>query len=297
MTLPQVLDLTSDALALLPAAIAMWITLRVLRFPDLSIEYAVAFAAFVFVAAGRNQGDWRLALGATLGAGLLLACCMGLLVEYGRLPGILVALVAAYALYSLSLLVLGAPNASVDAPISVVNRFGGDTRLTSASFRLMLPGAVAIPATLLNAWLVSTVMGQNVVAVGANRLAAQRCGIPAHRLAVCGMSWAGVLVGLSGFLAAQTGGYVDIGMGTGLLAVFLIAISVARAATALLAPTSQGARRFQFELFFLGLAMIGTRFLVAIALKMAVSPAAVRLVVAIELLALAVLLRRHVTDL
>jgi putative ABC transport system permease protein len=137
-----------------------------------------------------------------------------------RIHAVLVSLIAAYAYYSLALVLLGSPNVYFGDRIQPSSPF-----VAGAFAAFIFGGAVAALGVLAR-----TRWGLKVIASGSNPELAQR-----HRLNPVwwqgvGLGFAFSFVTVAGALFAWRVGYVDVGSGSGLLLIGIFVVLVARAA-------------------------------------------------------------------
>lgn len=205
--------------------IGLFLTFRILDFPDMTVEGTFPFGAAVAVSAITHgvAPIWAtlLAVLAGMAAGLI----TGLLTTKGHIPVLLAGILVMTGLFSINLRVMGRANLSL---INQPNLFGARwLSALPAYFDSVVVGllVVIIIVTLLIGFL-NTQVGQGFIAAGDNATMARSLGInPDHQM-LLGLVVGNGLVGLAGALLAQNNGYADVNMGIGVIVIGLAAIII-----------------------------------------------------------------------
>lgn len=206
-------------------AIGVYLSFRVLDFPDLTVDGSFPLgAAVATVAITSGWSPWLATLLAVLagfGAGVVTAQLHIRLKILHLLASILVML----ALYSINLRIMGRPNMPL---------LNADTVFDPVR-ALPVPGYVAVPIAMVLVvilakfaldWFLSTEIGLGLRAAGANERMASAQGIDRNRMLPLGLGISNGFVGLAGALFAQSQGFADVGMGVGIIIVGLAAVIV-----------------------------------------------------------------------
>lgn len=204
-------------------ALGIFLSFRVLQFPDLTVDGSFPLGAAVaatLIVSGWNP--WLATLAALLAgaaAGLVTAW---LNVRLGIIH-LLASILTMIALYSVNLRIMGRPNISLLMEPTVF------TPLEA----LPLPGYVRLPLVLLGVvllvkWLLDRFLaserGLAMRATGMNPRMARAQGIRTGGAVLLGMALSNALVGLAGALFAQSQGSADVTMGVGVIVVGLAAV-------------------------------------------------------------------------
>lgn len=209
--------------------IGLFLTFRILDFPDMTVEGTFPFGAAVAVALISHGFSPVFGLVGAFVAGLLAGLTTGLLYTKGHVPILLAGILVMTALYSINLRVLGRSN------LSLLNK----PNLFSASFLKNLPpyfdsivlGVVfCVIVVLLVIWFLQTDLGQAFIATGDNENMARSLGIHTDNMKIMGLMVANGFIGLAGGLIAQNNGYADVNMGVGVIVIGLAAIIVGEVA-------------------------------------------------------------------
>ena len=263
-------------------ALGVYITFRVLNFPDLTVDGS--FTTGAAVAASGIIGGLP-PLGATvLGmvAGALAGLVTGLLHTKGNINPLLAGILTQIALYSINLRIMGRAN----LPLLRTDTLLSDLRNaglfgTWASVGVFL--AVVLLIKLVVDWFLSTDTGLAMMATGDNERMIRAQGVSTDAMKNLGLVISNGLVGLSGALMAQYQGYADIGMGIGLIVAGLASVIVGQAVL----PS----RHFWVMTFAVVLGSVIYREVIQLALTVGFDPNDMKLVSAL-LVILALLLPR-----
>ena len=197
-------------------SIGVYITYKILDFPDLSVEGTFPLGAFVFakfILLGASPGT------ATLMA--LLAGAAGGLVTYTlnirfRIKAILAGILTMTLLYSVNLRINGKSNIGLSSFETIFDSFGKMTVLIVVVFAVKL---------LMDRFLKSET-GYLLIATGDNETLVKSLGQNSDRYKMMGLMISNSLVSLSGALMAQSQGFVDITMGNSIIVVALASIII-----------------------------------------------------------------------
>ncbi len=207
-------------------ALGVYISFRILRFPDLSVDgtfpLGAALAATMIVG-GRDPFTASLA---AAGAGAVAGAFTGILSTKFRIQGLLAGVLTMTMLYSLNLRIMGRPNVSLLGRPSAL-------RATAEWLPFPPPWAVlaaamlaALAAKLLVDLFFRTELGLTLRAAGGNPRLVQAYGANPGNMVVLGLAVSNGLVALSGALAAQYSGFADVNMGVGTIVAGLAAVIV-----------------------------------------------------------------------
>jgi putative ABC transport system permease protein len=206
-------------------ALGVYLSFRVLSFPDLTVDGSFPLGAAV--AATAITGG----LGAWLGTGLamLAGAVAGLLTAVlnvrFKILHLLASILTMIALYSINLRIMGRPNIALLGETTVLTPVEELGLWAPLARPLFLAVLVAACAGLLIRFLRSEV-GLAMRATGVNPRMAEAQGIAVGAVTCLGMALSNALVALAGALFAQANGFADITIGTGTIVVGLAAVIV-----------------------------------------------------------------------
>ena len=206
-------------------ALGVYISFRLLRFPDLTVDGSFPLGGAVcavLIAAGINP--WLATLAATA-AGAIAGTITGWLNVKLKIMDLLASILMMIALYSVNLRIMGGPNVRLINDPTILNMLQPE-RVDDYIFRPLLLGLIVIAAKLLLDWFFATERGLAIRATGSNARMARAQGVNTGGMVLLGMAISNALVGLAGAMFVQTQGGSDISMGIGTIVIGLAAVIV-----------------------------------------------------------------------
>lgn len=211
-------------------AIGVYITYKILDFPDLSVDGSIGTGGAVAVVLILNGVPVWAALLAAFASGCLAGLVTGLLNTLLGIPGILAGILTQIGLYSVNLAILGGANKSIS-----VDQFNLllSLRRTAVSngfavYGLEVAKCLIIVAVIIAAlyWFFGTEYGFTIRATGCNSNMSRAQGINTKKSTVIALVLSNGLVGLCGGLLAQYQGFADVNMGRGAIVIGLAAVII-----------------------------------------------------------------------
>ncbi|MDP8924881.1 MAG: ABC transporter permease [Chloroflexota bacterium] len=271
------------ALGLAFAAIALgvFVTFRVLAFPDLTVDGSFPLGAAVSAILLVRGWDPWLTLPPAAAAGALAGMVTATLNSRLGINGLLAGILVSIALWTVNLRVMedraNVPLLAVDTVLTPLRPYLADPNLRATAVFVLLIGVLGL---LLN-WLLHTDLGLALRATGDNEKMVRAQGIDADRMRLIGLGLANALAALSGALVAQYQGYADVQMGLGMI--------VAGLASVIIGETLLRPRSVATTIVAVVIGSIVYRGVIAAALFVGLGPTDMRLVTSlIVILALAV---------
>ena len=206
-------------------ALGVYISFRLLRFPDLTVDGSSPLGGAVcavMIVAGFNP--WIATLGATL-AGAAAGLVTGWLNVKLKIMDLLASILMMTALYSINLRVMNGPNVPLIAEPTLFTQLQPDS-MADYVLRPLVLLVIVVLAKLLLDWFFATERGLAIRATGSNARMARAQGINTGAMVLLGMAISNALVGLAGALFVQTQGGADISMGIGTIVIGLAAVIV-----------------------------------------------------------------------
>lgn len=209
-------------------ALGVYLTFRILDFPDLTVDGSFttgASVASVSIVSGVNP--W-LATALAFIAGLVAGTITGLLHTKGKIDGLLAGILTMIALYSINLRIMGKANTpllgeeTLFSPLRKAGLLGTGTSI-AILFVLCLVFVAAI------VWFLHTEVGMAMRATGDNQEMIRSFGVSTDTQKILGLALSNGLVALSGAVIAQYQGFADVGMGIGLILIGLASVIVGQA--------------------------------------------------------------------
>lgn len=202
--------------------LGIYLTFRILNFPDMTTEGSFPLGGAVAVTA-LNQGlNPILATFLGMAAGALAGLITGLLYTKGKIPTILAGILVMTSCNSIMLMVMGRANLGLHD----LKRLQ-DYLPFSPEVNNLLMGLLAVLVIIfLLIYFLYTDLGQAYIATGDNREMAKSFGIHTDRMEVMGLLVSNALIGLSGALVSQQDGYADVSKGIGVIVIGLASIII-----------------------------------------------------------------------
>lgn len=206
-------------------ALGVYISFRLLRFPDLTVDGSFPLGGAVcavLIAAGYNP--WVATLAATV-AGAAAGMVTGWLNVKLKIMDLLASILMMIALYSVNLRIMGGPNVPLINDPTIFNMLQPE-RMEDYVFRPLLLLVIVVAAKLALDWFFATQRGLAIRATGSNARMARAQGVNTGGMILLGMAVSNGLVGLAGAMFVQTQGGSDISMGIGTIVIGLAAVIV-----------------------------------------------------------------------
>lgn len=206
-------------------ALGLFLTFRILSFPDMTVEGTFPFGAGICISALVHGVNPIIATILSFLGGMLTGLITGLLYTKGKIPVLLAGILTMTGIYSVNLRILGKANVGLLNKATLLNeKF---LQRLPDNFPTIVVGLLfAIFIILLLALFLNTDLGQAFIATGDNEKMAQSLGINTDNMKILGLMLSNGLIGLAGGLLGQNGGYADVNMGIGTMVIGLAAIII-----------------------------------------------------------------------
>ncbi|KHD15587.1 ABC transporter permease [Clostridium butyricum] len=198
-------------------AIAVYITYKILDFPDMSVDgtfpMGAAISASLLV---QGVNPWISILLAALG-GALAGAVTGIMHVKLKIDNLMAGILMMIGLYSINLRIMGKAN----VPLFNVNNI----------FKYNVPAIVIIVAALIIVKILldlylKTKSGFLLIAVGDNEQVVSSLGVNKGMVKILGLLISNALSATAGAITAQYQGFADVGMGTGTVVMGLAAVII-----------------------------------------------------------------------
>lgn len=198
-------------------AIAVYITYKILDFPDMSVDgtfpMGAAISASLLV---QGVNPWISILLAALG-GALAGAVTGIMHVKLKIDNLMAGILMMIGLYSINLRIMGKAN----VPLFNVNNI----------FKYNVPAIVIIAAALIIVKILldlylKTKSGFLLIAVGDNEQVVSSLGVNKDMVKILGLLISNTLSATAGAVTAQYQGFADVGMGTGTVVMGLAAVII-----------------------------------------------------------------------
>ena len=205
--------------------VGVFLTFRVLDFPDLTVDGSLPLGAAVSAVAITHGIHPLAALMLAMSAGFVAGMVTALLNTKLKILHLLASILTMIALYSINIRVMSGPNVSLLGAHTVIDLLA-DLGLTGYWSAPLLFGLLATAVTVLMIWFLHTELGLAVLATGDNSRMITAQGVNTHNIIILGVGLSNALVALSGALVAQNQGAADVNMGVGTIIAGLASVIV-----------------------------------------------------------------------
>ena len=206
--------------------LGVFITFRILDFPDLTVDGSFALGGAVSAVLIVNGFNPLLSLCVAFIAGGISGVITGLLHTKLKIPGILAGILTMIGLYSINIRVMGRANIPLLGVDTLMTQLGGIFGLDKTLSSLFIGIIVTALVIGLLYWFFGTELGSAIRATGDNEMMIRAQGVNTDTTKLLGLALSNGLAALSGGLVAQSQGYADVGMGTGTIVIGLASIII-----------------------------------------------------------------------
>ncbi|MBB1030662.1 ABC transporter permease [Dietzia sp. SLG310A2-38A2] len=253
-------------------ALGVFLTFRVLNFPDLTVDGS--FTTGAATAATALLAGWNPVFATLAGfvTGFLAGIITGLLHTKGKIDGLLAGILTMIGLWSVNLRIMGSANAPLlrqDTAFTPLREAG---ILGTWGGVAVLAGAVGLLG-LVVVWFLTTDLGLSIRATGDNGPMISSFGVSTDFTKTLTLALSNGLVGMCGALLAQYRGFADISMGIGLILVGL--------ASVILGQAILGQRKLWLAVYAVIVGAVLYQLIIAVALEVGLNPNDMRAVTAI----------------
>ena len=216
--------------------LGVFITYKILDFPDLTVEGSFPLGAAVAAKVIFSGGDplWGTFLAMIVGS--LAGLITGLLHTKLKLTNLLSGILTMTLLYSVNLRIMGRPNIPLLGKITLLGEI--KNYFPNLSMDYLIPFFFLFLVVILKFiidYFLSTEIGLTIIATGDNEQMIKSLGVNTDLTKLMGLCISNALVALSGALFAQYSGFADVNMGLGTivagLACVIIGISIIKIPT------------------------------------------------------------------
>ncbi|MEW9676324.1 ABC transporter permease [Lentibacillus sp. L22] len=229
-------------------ALGVYLTFRVLDFPDLTVDGSFVTGASVAAVSIMNGIPPILATIFAVIAGLIAGCITGILHTKGKINALLSGILMMTALYSINLRIMKQPTLSmlnettiftqlksvwdgtgIDDFLNGILSMLGMTKFPATWAIILVMIVVTLGIKLITDFYLKTEVGLALRAIGDNKKMIRSLSANTDSLTIFGVGLSNGLVALSGGLYAQLGGFADVNMGIGMIVIGLASVIIGEA--------------------------------------------------------------------
>lgn len=205
--------------------IGVYLTFRILDFPDLTVDGSLPLGAAISAVAITSGVNPYLSLVFALAGGFVAGMVTAFLNTKFKILHLLASILTMIALYSINIRIMSGPNVAllgVNTVFDSVTRFGVPAHYAG----LIIFGAFSLLVLSSIIWFLGTELGQAILATGDNPQMIRSLGVNTNTIIILGVGLSNGLVALSGALVAQNQGAADVGMGIGTIVAGLASVII-----------------------------------------------------------------------
>jgi putative ABC transport system permease protein len=220
-------------------AMGVYLTFRILDFPDLTIDASFPMGGAVAAALILKGGNPYFTLPLAFLAGALAGIATGLIHTRFKINGLLASILVLTGAFTVNLRIMGQANIPLLNAETIFTPFQpffrqlfleqGDrawVRIHANVMAIVIFLAIIILLKLVLDWFLRTELGLAMRATGDNAQMIRALGVNTDQMKILGLALSNGLVGLSGALLAQYQGFADVNSGVGLIIAGLAAVII-----------------------------------------------------------------------
>ncbi|MBT4880829.1 MAG: ABC transporter permease [Alphaproteobacteria bacterium] len=210
-------------------AVGVYLSFRVLDFPDLTVDGSFPLgAAISSILIINGYSPWLALLAALLGGSLSGLFTAWLNIRW-KILHLLAGIITMTALYSINLRIMGGPNLSIFDQDTVFHPLQSLLQLPHLSTNVIFMGGALLFILMIFFRFLLSDMGLAMRATGQNLAMAKAQGIGTNGMTLMGLAIANAFAALAGALFAQSQGFADVQMGVGTILVGLAGVLIGEA--------------------------------------------------------------------
>lgn len=218
----MILSIVSQGLVWAILGLGIFMTFRILNFPDMTTEGSFPLGGAVVVTLISKGINPFLATAAAILAGCLAGMVTGLLYTKGKIPTLLSGILVMTSCHSIMLMLMGRANLGLLGTKQIQDFLPFSVELNNLLTGLIFVSLVI--AALL--FFLDTKLGQAYIATGDNPDMARSFGIHTGLMELMGLVLSNGVIALAGALIAQQEGYADVSRGIGVIVVGLASLII-----------------------------------------------------------------------
>jgi putative ABC transport system permease protein len=205
--------------------IGVYLTFRILDFPDLTVDGSLPLGAAISAVAITSGINPYFSLLFALAGGFMAGMVTAFLNTKFKILHLLASILTMIALYSINIRIMSGPNVALLGQKTV---FDSVTNLGIPAHYagLLIFGVFALLVLVVVIWFLGTELGQAILATGDNPQMIRSLGVNTNTIIILGVGLSNGLVALSGALVAQNQGAADVGMGIGTIVAGLASVII-----------------------------------------------------------------------
>lgn len=208
-------------------ALGVYITFRILKFSDMTVDGTFALGGCVSAILTVNGLDPFLSLLIAMIAGMVAGMVTGVLHTILKIPAILSGILTMIALYSINIRITGnKSNVPFLKAKTIIDQVKTILPLSDTWINIIIGSVFVIIIIGLLYWFFGTEIGCAIRATGDNEFMVRALGENTDKTKIIALMLCNGLAALSGGLVSHSLGFADVGMGTGTIVIGLASIVI-----------------------------------------------------------------------
>ncbi len=206
--------------------LGVYLTFRILDFPDLTVDGSLPLGAAVSAVSITAGHHPALSLLYAAAAGFCAGMITGILNTKFKILHLLASILTMIALYSINLRIMGRPNMALLGESTFLDILKSMFEIPSYIMTPILLCIICMLAVAVLTWFLYTELGMTILATGINPRMITSQGVNTETVIIFGVGLSNALVAVSGALIAQNQGSADVNMGVGTIVAGLASVII-----------------------------------------------------------------------
>ncbi len=206
--------------------LGVYLTFRVLDFPDLTVDGSLPLGAAVSAVAISSGYHPIAGIIMAAGAGFLAGAVTGILNTKFKILHLLASILTMISLYSINIRIMGRPNITLLGEDTLIDQFVNFSGLPPYLSTPILFALISATALIILIWFLKTSFGLAMLATGDNPKMITSLGVNRDMMIIFGVGLSNAMVAMSGALVAQNQGAADVNMGIGTIIAGLASVII-----------------------------------------------------------------------
>src|SRR5690554_669257 len=211
----MIISLLEQGLIFALLSLGVYITYKILDFPDLTVDGSIVLGASVVAILITKEINPVISTVIAVFCGAVAGLCTGILHVYLNINNILSGILVSISLYSINLRIINRPNLPIFQYKTILD-----------NNKLLLLVIIVLGIKILLDLFMKSKLGTLLKITGDNPLLVTTLGVDIKKIKILGLMLANSLVALSGALLAQYQRFADINSGTGIIIIGLASVII-----------------------------------------------------------------------
>jgi len=217
------LDITQQSLMLYPLVLGVYISYKILKITDLTVEGSFVLGSSMFAKLLMEEINPMISMLIAVLSGSLAGVAISTIQKDDKIDSLTAGILMTFILYSINLKIMKVPNLQIYDFTTVMSNFVDFFGLYG---ELLFLTIIFFLSNLILIILFSTQLGLNLRAYGDNPKLLKKIGKSPHQYKILGLCISNFLAALSGVMTCQIYGFSDVNMGFGIALTAICALLI-----------------------------------------------------------------------